>query len=85
MVAEDGQVVELDALLLCDRKGVGQQMAAQAGTLHFENSLIDQLSMPRISNNLYSYWSGCLWYACQPLFAAQCLERSTTHQVGKRN
>lgn len=30
-VTEDGQTIEFDALLLCDRKGVGQQMAAQAG------------------------------------------------------
>ena len=28
---ESGEVIELDALLLCDRKGVGQQLAAQAG------------------------------------------------------
>ena len=27
----DGQTIELDALLLCDRKGAGQQLAAQAG------------------------------------------------------
>lgn len=32
-VTEDGQTIEFDALLLCDRKGVGQQMAAQAGML----------------------------------------------------
>ncbi|KAG8528424.1 uncharacterized protein KY384_007342 [Bacidia gigantensis] len=28
---DDGTVLELDALLLCDRKGAGQQLAAQAG------------------------------------------------------
>ena len=28
---ESGEQVELDGLLLCDRKGVGQQLAAQAG------------------------------------------------------
>ncbi|KAI4199561.1 MAG: hypothetical protein LQ350_004514 [Teloschistes chrysophthalmus] len=27
----DGQTIELDALLLCDRKGAGQMLAAQAG------------------------------------------------------
>ena len=31
---EEGQTVELDALLLCDRKGAGQQIAAQAGNPH---------------------------------------------------
>lgn len=30
---EDGKTVQLDALLLCDRKGAGQQIAAQAGTM----------------------------------------------------
>ncbi|KAI9814317.1 MAG: hypothetical protein M1826_002283 [Phylliscum demangeonii] len=30
-VRDDGQCIELDALLLCDRKGAGQQIAAQAG------------------------------------------------------
>ena len=30
---EDGESHDLDALILCDRKGVGQQMAAQAGKL----------------------------------------------------
>ncbi len=30
-VDKDGQTIELDALLLCDRKGAGQQLAAQAG------------------------------------------------------
>ena len=28
---KSGEVIELDALLLCDRMGVGQQLAAQAG------------------------------------------------------
>ena len=28
---EDGKTVQFDALLLCDRKGAGQQIAAQAG------------------------------------------------------
>ncbi len=27
----DGEVADFDALLLCDRKGAGQQLAAQAG------------------------------------------------------
>ena len=30
--SKDGSFVELDALIMCDRRGVGQQMAAQAGT-----------------------------------------------------
>lgn len=30
-VTKDGETIELDALLLCDRKGAGQQLAAQAG------------------------------------------------------
>lgn len=30
-VTVDGRTVEFDALLLCDRKGAGQQLAAQAG------------------------------------------------------
>lgn len=30
--AEDDGGAEFDALLLCDRKGAGQQIAAQAGT-----------------------------------------------------
>ncbi|EON67128.1 hypothetical protein W97_06381 [Coniosporium apollinis CBS 100218] len=30
-VRKNGESVELDALILCDRKGIGQQMAAQAG------------------------------------------------------
>ena len=29
---EERSVIEFDALLLCDRKGAGQQIAAQAGT-----------------------------------------------------
>lgn len=32
-ITEEDQTVELDALLLCDRKGAGQQIAAQAGNL----------------------------------------------------
>lgn len=28
---ESGEEIELDGLLMCDRKGVGQQLAAQAG------------------------------------------------------
>ena len=28
---ENGEQIELDGLLMCDRKGVGQQLAAQAG------------------------------------------------------
>lgn len=28
---QNGDTVEFDALLLCDRKGAGQQLAAQAG------------------------------------------------------
>lgn len=30
-VTKDGKRIVLDALLLCDRKGAGQQLAAQAG------------------------------------------------------
>ncbi|KAJ9668397.1 hypothetical protein H2201_001445 [Coniosporium apollinis] len=33
-VRKNGESVDLDALILCDRKGVGQQMAAQAGELN---------------------------------------------------
>ena len=32
---QNGEIVQLDALILCDRKGVGQQMAAQAGEQYF--------------------------------------------------
>lgn len=32
-VTAEGEEAEFDALLLCDRKGPGQQMAAQAGEI----------------------------------------------------
>jgi len=39
--AEEERRAEFDALLLCDRKGAGQQLAAQAGThtLHSSSSM----------------------------------------------
>ncbi len=41
-VTESDGKGELDALLLCDRKGAGQQLAAQAGTytLHSSSPMI---------------------------------------------
>ena len=38
--ASDGQDIQLDALLLCDRKRPGQQIAAQAGNESFIADLI---------------------------------------------
>lgn len=36
----NGEAVELDALLLCDRLGVGQQIAAQAGQHPFPSPIL---------------------------------------------
>ena len=34
-LGEQGEAIELDALIMCDKLGVGQQMAAQAGRCNF--------------------------------------------------
>ena len=57
---EESKTIQYDALLLCDRKGAGQQIAAQAGTM-----LIPQekpqpgsaLKFPRLSNHLHTHWA----------------------------
>lgn len=44
---EGGEEIELDALILCDRRGVGQQMSAQAGYPTITVPIgLDKIGMP---------------------------------------
>ena len=55
-VSVDDGVAELDALLIFDRKGAGQQMAAQAGNASCTGPT-QRTKLHRISYHHHSSWS----------------------------
>ena len=60
-VSSSGEAFEFDALLLCDRKGVGQQLAAQAGTALSQASFSLVLIATDLQKDILSFASRLVW------------------------
>ena len=75
---------EFDALLLCDRSGSGQQLAAQAGKfVQDPQECSFHCWLWRLSHHLHPNRTRSNRHANQPLHTAYRVERRCTDQVGE--